>query len=104
MTYFYASTASIASTSGWDEITLANAMLNVSLSSPGLQRRDSRENTSSPMQLRRADGGWGSQTTRQTYRNDLCTLSQHNSTVAAPVNQQPASPAQSTGDYFNFDL
>ena len=104
-TMTYPSSSSLATSPSWEDIALANAMRHVSISAPTLQRRDSNESAVSPMQMRRTSCGWGNQTTRQTYRNDLCSLSQHNMNVTVPVNhQQLQSLSQPSVDYFSFDL
>jgi len=72
-------------------------MMAVSLSEvQQVQRRYSNE-----MLAQTAQRGWGTQMSRQTYKNDLCSLSQRN--VVAPVNQQQSLPP-SSDDYFNFEF
>ena len=107
MTYSSNSNLHMVASSEWDENSLSNAMMTVSLSET-MERRGSVD--MSPLaQSHRMLNGWGNQTTRQTYRSDLCSLSQGNVAAAMMNNHQHAAyqgqPQVSVGgDYFNFDL
>lgn len=88
--------------SSWEESALATSMMMVSLGENTVARELSGSSgTLSSLESNRNLNGWGNMVSRQTYRNDLCSLSQHSS---VPVNRPVSQPIPQRTNYFNFDL
>jgi hypothetical protein len=99
----------------WDEAALTTSMMMISLDENAASSRERTGSTgtlSSMVQQQRKNSmtGWGNQTSRQTYRHDLCSLNSSLHQAAVPMDHQqeprPTAPPANTSqwNYFDFDM